>query len=235
MALDQSWYVGPSIGGPIAPDRLWFYTTYSFRRASQFPAGLFDTVDTSSLRYVPDLSNPTIDRQNLWGRHAAAHVAGVVEGQGAGVLGQQQHGAHSSADRRTARPDLHRVGGGQRGRQQRQHVPAHLDPAADQPDPVRVRRVAPAGQQRAEPARRRHADRAWHRPRASQRAHRPAQRLRGDDADDAPQHGLFLQRHRRAFLDAQQRVPRVDVVRHRLAQPQVRVHHQPQAADRDLP
>ena len=66
MALDQSWYVGPSIGGPISPDRLWFYTTYSFRRASQFPAGLFDTVDTGSLRYEADLDTPTIDRQNLW-------------------------------------------------------------------------------------------------------------------------------------------------------------------------
>ena len=66
LKVDQSWYVGPSIGGPIAPDRLWFYGTYSFRRASQFPAGLFDNTDTSALRYVPDLSSPTIDRQNLW-------------------------------------------------------------------------------------------------------------------------------------------------------------------------
>ena len=65
MRVDQSWYVGPSIGGPIVPDRLWFYGTYSFRRASQFPAGLFDTEDTSSLRYMPDLSSPSIDRQNL--------------------------------------------------------------------------------------------------------------------------------------------------------------------------
>ena len=66
MKVDQSWYVGPSIGGPIAPDKLWFYTTYSFRRASTLPAGLFNSSDTSALTYVPNLDDPTIDRQNLW-------------------------------------------------------------------------------------------------------------------------------------------------------------------------
>ena len=66
LQVDQSWYTGPSFGGPIARDRLWFFTTYSFRRASQLPAGLFNNSDTSALTYVPNLDDPTIDRQNLW-------------------------------------------------------------------------------------------------------------------------------------------------------------------------
>ena len=75
MALDQSWYVGPSIGGPIAPDRLWFYGTYSSRRASQFPAGLFDNTDTGGLRYVPGPQQPDHRPPEPVGRHAAAYVA----------------------------------------------------------------------------------------------------------------------------------------------------------------
>ena len=66
LKLDQSWYVGPSIGGPIVRDRLWFFGTYSYRRGSILPAGLFNNADTSALRYVPDLENPTVERTNLY-------------------------------------------------------------------------------------------------------------------------------------------------------------------------
>ena len=66
LKLDQSWYVGPSIGGPIVRDRLWFFGTYSYRRGSILPAGLFNNADTSALWYVPDLENPTVERTNLY-------------------------------------------------------------------------------------------------------------------------------------------------------------------------
>ena len=61
---DQSWQIGPSLGGPIVRDRLWFYLSYSYRRASFFPTALFDSVDTSALSYVPDLGNPTLEVSN---------------------------------------------------------------------------------------------------------------------------------------------------------------------------
>ena len=64
VKLDQSWYVGPSFGGPIVRDHLWFFTSYSNRRSSLSPANLFNSQDTSALTYVPDLDNPTIDRQD---------------------------------------------------------------------------------------------------------------------------------------------------------------------------
>ena len=66
VKLDQAWYVGPSLGGPIVEDRLWFFVSYSFRRGSIFPANLFDSQDTSALLYVPDLNQPTIDRQDMY-------------------------------------------------------------------------------------------------------------------------------------------------------------------------
>ena len=65
VKLDQAWYVGPSLGGPIIEDRLWFFTSFPFRRGSIVPANLFDSQDTGAVVYVPDLDKPTIDRQDL--------------------------------------------------------------------------------------------------------------------------------------------------------------------------
>ena len=59
---DQSWSVAPSLGGPIVRDKLWFFLSYSLRRGSLFPAGLFHNEDTSALSYVPDLDRPSRDR-----------------------------------------------------------------------------------------------------------------------------------------------------------------------------
>ena len=61
---DQSWQLGPSLGGPIVRDRLWFYLSYSYRRASFFPSGLFDNADTSAFTYVPNLDDPTLEASN---------------------------------------------------------------------------------------------------------------------------------------------------------------------------
>ena len=66
VKLDQAWSVAPSLGGPIAEDRLWFFASYSFRRGSIFPANLFDSQDTSALVYVPDITSPTVDRQDMY-------------------------------------------------------------------------------------------------------------------------------------------------------------------------
>ena len=66
LKMDQSWVAAPSIGGPIAQDKLWFFTTYSFRRGSLFPAGLFHNTDTSDIAYVPDLDRPSRDRSDIY-------------------------------------------------------------------------------------------------------------------------------------------------------------------------
>lgn len=61
---DQSWQIAPSLGGPLVRDHLWIYGSYTYRRASFFPSGLFNSQDTSKLRYVPDLDNPTLETSN---------------------------------------------------------------------------------------------------------------------------------------------------------------------------
>ena len=66
VKMDQSWAMSPSIGGPIARDKLWFFTTYSFRRGSLFPANIFNNTDTGGLLYVPNLDEPARDRSDLY-------------------------------------------------------------------------------------------------------------------------------------------------------------------------
>ena len=61
---DQTWQAAPSLGGPIVRDHLWFYASYTYRRASFFPSGLFNNTDTSSLVYVPNLDEPTREVSN---------------------------------------------------------------------------------------------------------------------------------------------------------------------------
>jgi len=66
VKMDQSWMTSPSVGGPIARDKLWFFTSYSFRRGSLYPANLFDNTDTSQYLYVPDLSSPTVNGSDIY-------------------------------------------------------------------------------------------------------------------------------------------------------------------------
>ena len=61
---DQTWQIAPSLGGPLVRDNLWFFGSYTYRRASFFPSGLFNNTDTSSLTYVPDLDDPTLEVSN---------------------------------------------------------------------------------------------------------------------------------------------------------------------------
>ena len=59
---DQSWQVAPTIGGPVVRDRLWFFMAYTYRKASFFPSGLFNSTDTSATSYVPNLEEPTLEK-----------------------------------------------------------------------------------------------------------------------------------------------------------------------------
>ena len=61
---DQTWQVAPQIGGPLVRDNLWFYGSYTYRRASFFPSGLFNNTDTSALTYVPNLDDPAREVSN---------------------------------------------------------------------------------------------------------------------------------------------------------------------------
>ena len=58
VGLDQSGLIGPSIGGPIAQDKLWFFTTYSFRRGSILPANLFNSAGYERVDLRPQPRRP---------------------------------------------------------------------------------------------------------------------------------------------------------------------------------
>ena len=64
FAADETWQIGPALGGPVVRDRLWFYLSYTYRRASFFPSALFNSADTSSFTYVPNVDDPTLEKSN---------------------------------------------------------------------------------------------------------------------------------------------------------------------------
>ena len=61
---DQSWQLAPAFGGPVFTDRLWAFASHTYRRASFYPSGLFDSSDAAALLYVPDLDSPTLETSN---------------------------------------------------------------------------------------------------------------------------------------------------------------------------
>ena len=53
--------INPAAGGPIAKDRLWFYTSYRNWKTEQFAAGLYYNASTIPQAYVPDTSKPAYE------------------------------------------------------------------------------------------------------------------------------------------------------------------------------
>ena len=160
----------------------------------------------------------------------APHVAGDLEGQGAGIRqpAWQPPAYPAGAVRRRPRSALHRPRSGQRERGVGEYLPAHVGPAADQPHPVRVRRQPAAGQQPLARSLDGNATDARHGTGGYRRTARPAGRIRSDDVDDVPQHGIHLPGDRIPHLDDEQQRPRVNVICHRQPQPEVRHADQPE-------
>jgi hypothetical protein len=58
-ALKRMYDINPSIGGPIVPDRLWFYTSARWQEGSDYVAGVYENAnagDPTKFTRVPDLS-----------------------------------------------------------------------------------------------------------------------------------------------------------------------------------
>lgn len=60
-AVDYVYDVSGSLGGPIAQNKLWFFTAHRWWGNSQFVPGLFYNRDTSAWTYTPDVSRPAIN------------------------------------------------------------------------------------------------------------------------------------------------------------------------------
>ena len=66
--LSELWSFNPSIGGPIAHDKLWFHASFSQVVTDQFQAGVFPDSDPNDLNYTPTTDIPesqSIDDQML--------------------------------------------------------------------------------------------------------------------------------------------------------------------------
>ena len=61
--VKELWQINPTLGGPIAQDRLWFYLSHTRYRTDQFVAGAFESQDSSALVYVPDTTKQAVDDQ----------------------------------------------------------------------------------------------------------------------------------------------------------------------------
>ena len=63
--ISELWRFTPSVGGPIARRKLWFFVSHTTNRADQFVAGLFPDSDPNDLAFTPvdDPDSQTVDDQ----------------------------------------------------------------------------------------------------------------------------------------------------------------------------
>src|SRR4051812_2259695 len=73
--LDKIWDFNPSVGGPIARDKVWFYATFRYWGVNKTTANSYFDADPSPFRYVPDLSRQGIDDGHI------RSIAGRVSAQ----------------------------------------------------------------------------------------------------------------------------------------------------------
>ncbi len=60
--LRKLWDVSPSVGGPIASNKLWFFTSFRHAGSVQTRAGLFENATPLGWVYTPDRTKPAVIR-----------------------------------------------------------------------------------------------------------------------------------------------------------------------------
>jgi hypothetical protein len=61
--LKSLWSVNPTLGGPIAPDKMWFFGTFSYQVADQYVANSYLNTDPTAWDYAPDRTQQAVDDQ----------------------------------------------------------------------------------------------------------------------------------------------------------------------------
>jgi carboxypeptidase family protein len=76
--LQKIYDFNPSVGGPIARNRLWFYATYRYWGLEKTVTDSFFDADPSPFRYVADTSRPGVDDGHI--RSVAGRVSWQIGG-----------------------------------------------------------------------------------------------------------------------------------------------------------
>jgi len=74
--LDKIWDINPSVGGPIARDKVWFYATYRYWGVNKTTANSYFDADPSPFKYTPDLTRQGIDDGHI--RSIAGRISAQV-------------------------------------------------------------------------------------------------------------------------------------------------------------
>ena len=61
--LKANWSVNPTFGGPIAPDKLWFFGTYTYSRTDTLVGDSYLNSDPAAWDFVPDSTQQAVDDQ----------------------------------------------------------------------------------------------------------------------------------------------------------------------------
>ena len=138
--LKTLWSVNPSVGGPIAQDRLWFFTSYTHQVADSFVA-FFEDVDPNAGSYTASADQAFDDQ---WVNDASIRLTWQATDKGQGpVLFRQEHQPPWAFSRRLgALGQRHAELVGGPGRRQRD-VSGDLDLGDKQPVAARGRRRDP--------------------------------------------------------------------------------------------
>ena len=75
------WDFNPTFGGPIAKDRLWFFSAYRHWGEKNTIAGMYYNLNPTGFSYVPDLTPSGRLRSMELERHRPADVAGDIAQQ----------------------------------------------------------------------------------------------------------------------------------------------------------
>src|SRR5580765_1506803 len=74
--LDKIWDINPSVGGPIARNKVWFYATYRYWGVNKTTPNSYFDADPSPFRYAPDLTRQGIDDGHI--RSIAARISAQI-------------------------------------------------------------------------------------------------------------------------------------------------------------
>ena len=137
LFVDELWTFNPSLGGPIVRDRLWFYLSHWNDNAVNRPADVFLSDNVGSLVYTPGTTQSLDQTRTYEQSLSLTWQASAKDKVKAYWNNSDRHQPRALAG--GTWDDLLRPGGSDQPREWYEYLSSHLDPAADEPTPLRGR------------------------------------------------------------------------------------------------